>query len=449
MRLGLLAALIVAVVAPTAALAQRLPAGGGGATKAPPTTVSADARKAGMADAPALVQAAGLSCQVSDARLVGKVPADKKAGTLGSSLYEVACGQNAMGFLVQTSATGAAPNAFSCLEANYPADPTKPAANPCILPGNLNPMASLTPLLAKAKVDCTPDKVRGIGQTKTNVLLEMACPEGKGYIVTASAPLDVNKDATATNCLAYDAADGNVKCILNPPATRMAVIDKYAQLANNGCAVKDRRFVGLFTDGTEGYEVSCNDGKGYIYKVAAGAVKETLDCAKVPGGTCTLTDTRAATAEQAGLYTRLAKNAGSSCQVSRYAVFPAKGDKEVVELVCGDGAGAIGLFPASGKGTVLDCGHALIAGYKCTLGKADYSGLTADLRKLDKKECTVSSTGQPLKAPDGSIRLEVACSDGLPGYMIQFTDPQTPKEAVACTFAGNCVLPTNKPKAKG
>jgi hypothetical protein len=443
MGLGLLAALIVAVMAP-AAMAQRLPASGG--TKAPPASVTADARKAGMADAPALVQAAGVSCQVSDARLIGKIAPDKKAGTLGSSLYEVACGQG-MGYLLQTSATGAAPSTFSCLEANYPADPTKPPVNPCILPGNADPKTSLAPLMAKAKVPCAPDKVRGIGQTKSNTLIEVACPSGVGYIVIASVPLDVNKDATSTNCLGYDAADGNVKCILNPPAARLAVVDHYNELSKTGCAVKDRRFVGLFTDGTEGYEVSCNDGKGYIYKVnAQGAVASTLDCAKVPGGTCTLTDTRAATAEQAGLYTKLAKNAGSNCAVTRYAVFPAAGDKEVVELVCGDGAGAIGIFPATGKGTVLDCGHALVAGYKCTLGKADYAGLTADLRKLDKKECTVSSTGQPLKAADGSIRLEVACSDGLPGYMITFADPSTPKEAIACSFAGNCVLPTNKKK---
>lgn len=437
MRLGLLAALIVAVMAPAAAMAAP-------AAKAP--TVDAGLRKQGMADAPALVQAAGANCQVSDARFIGKSPPDKKTGSLGSSLYEVACSQG-MGFLVQTSAAGGAPSLFSCLEANYPADPTKPAANPCILPANLDPVASLTPLLAKAKINCTPEKARGIGQTKTSTLIEVSCPGGAGYILIASAPLDLTKDATSTNCLAYDAADGNVKCILNTPAARTAVIDKFAQAANNGCAVKDRRFVGVFTDGTEGYEVSCNDGKGYIYKVnAKGAVAETLDCAKVPGGTCTLTDTRAATAEQAGLYSKLAKSAGSNCSVTRYAVFPQQGDREVVELVCSDGAGAIGLFPATGKGTVLDCGHALLAGYKCTLGKTDFAGLTADLRKFDKKECTVSGVGTPLKSADGTMRLEVACTDGLPGYMLQFTDPQTPKDAVACSIAGNCVLPTNKIK---
>jgi hypothetical protein len=445
MRLGLLAALIVAVMAPATAMAQRLPAASGvSGSKAPAAAVSAESRKTGMAEAPALVQTAGLTCQVSDARLVGKAPPDKKTGSLGSSLYEVACGAGNMGYLLQTTATGAA--VFSCLEANYPADPTKPPVNPCILPANLDPMASLPPMLAKAKIPCVPDKVRGIGQTKTNTLIEASCPGGAGYIITASAPLDVNKDATSANCLAYDAAEGNVKCVLNPVAARVAAEDHYNELAKTGCVVKDRRFVGIFTDGTEGYEFSCTDGKGYIYKVdAKGAIAATLDCAKVSSGTCTLTDTRAATAEQAGLYSRLAKNAGSSCAVSRYAVFPAQGDKEVVELVCSSGAGAIGIFPATGKGTVLECGHALIAGYKCTLGKADYADLTGDLRKFDKKECTVSSTGQPLKAPDGSIHLEVACSDGLPGYMIQYTDPQTAKEVVGCAFA-TCVLPTNKKK---
>jgi hypothetical protein len=443
MRLGLLAVLLAVVMAP-AAFAQRLPNGG-----APPKSaaVSSDLRKQGMADTPALVTAANLNCQVSDARLIGKVAPDKKTGSLGSSLYEVACGPGAMGFLIQTSGTGGAPSAFSCLEANNPADPATKPANPCVLPGNTDPLTSIAPLLTKAKVPCAPDKVRGIGQTKTSTLIEVSCPGGSGYIVTASAPLDLSKDATAVNCLAYDAAEGNVKCILNPPAARLAVVDHYAQLANNGCTVKDKRFVGLFKDNTEGYEVSCADGKGYIYKVdSKGAVVETLDCAKIGGGTCTLTDTRAATAEQAGLYTKLAKEAGSSCTVTRYAVFPQQGAREVVELVCGDGNGAIGMFPATGKGQVLDCGHALVAGYKCTLGKVDYSGLTADLRKFDKKECTVSSTGQPLKAPDGTIRLEVACSDGLPGYMIQFSDPSTAKEAVACSFAGNCILPTNKKK---
>jgi hypothetical protein len=445
LRLGLLAALIVAVLAPATAMAQRLPTSGGGA-KIVPSTISAQSRKDGMKDAPAIIQAAGVNCALSDARLAGTVAADKKTGSLGGKVYEVACGEGSIGFIAMANVTGA-PTLLSCVLNNYPADMPAVAPNPCILPTNLDLRPALLALAKKAKVPCDPDRIRGIGANATNTFYEVSCPDGAGYVVIgASSPLDVAKGVTMANCLAYDATETALKCKLNDPAKRLAAADRFAGMANK-CVPKDRRYIGLLTDGTEGYEFACSDGKGYIYKInAAGAVATTLDCSKVASGSCTLTDTRAATAEQASLYTKLAKNAGSSCVVSKYAIFPVSGDKEVVELVCGDGNGAIGMFPATGKGTVLDCGHALVAGYKCSLGKADYAGLTADLRKFDKKECTVSSVGQPLKAPDGSIRLEVACSDGLPGYMIQFTDPQSPKEATACSFAGNCVLPTNKKK---
>jgi hypothetical protein len=436
--LGLIAALMVALMAPAAAMA----------APAKPTapTVRPEDRKEGMKDAPGIVSTANLPCQVSDARLAGKAPPDKKTGALGASVYEVACGAGSIGFLIQVNPTGA-PAVFSCLVANYPPDnPDKPT-NPCILPDNVDLKPAVTKITTTAKAPCEPDRIRGIGQTSANTVFEIACANGSGYIIMASAPLDVTKPATALNCLAYDASESNIKCTLGTPAARLAVADKFAPAAQPGCVVKDRRFIGVLTDGTEGYEFACNDGKGFVAKInSTGGIASVLDCAKLNGGGCTLTDTRSALAEQAGLYTKLAGNAGSSCKVEKYAVFPAKDQTEVVELVCTGGAGAIGLFPATGKGKVLDCGHALVAGYKCTLGKADYSPLTADLNKFDKKECQVSAVGQPLKAPDGTIRLEVACSDGLPGYMINFSDPSTPKEVVGCAFAGNCVLPTNKKK---
>ncbi len=437
-RLGLLAALMVALAAPGAALAAAAPA-----PKAP--TVDKGQREAGMKEAPAVVQAAGLTCQVSDARKAGSTPPDKKTGSPGGSVYEVACGQGSIGYLIQTSGTNP-PVIFSCVLANYPAD-QKPPTSPCILPTNLDLMPAIVTLAQKANAPCTPDRVRGIGQTATQSVVEVSCPSGAGYIIMASAPLDVSKGGTAQNCLGYDTATTNIKCELNPAATRVALEDKLAAAANVGCTVKDRRYIGLLTDGTEGYEFSCQDGKGYVVKAnTQGQIASTIDCSKLAGGGCQLTDTRAAQAEQAGLYTKLAKNAGSSCSVERYAVFPAKGDQEIVELVCQGGNGAIGMFPATGKGQVLDCGHALLAGYKCTLGKADYSALTDDLKKFDKKDCQVSQVGQPLKGADGSMRLEVACADGLPGYMITYTGPSAPKEAVGCGFAGNCTLPTNKKK---
>jgi hypothetical protein len=432
MRLGLLAALIVAVMAPAMAHAAAAP------------SVSSEARKQGMADAPALVSAAGMSCQVSDARLAGKTAPDKKTGSLGATVYEVACGPNSLGFLIQTNGTNA-PQVFSCIGSNYPADMSKPTS-PCILPANVDLLPAIDALAAKSNAPCAPNKVRAIGQTSANTLFEVACADGHDFVMSGSVPLDASKPATIVNCLQTETS-ASAKCLFTDAAARVAAEDSLAKLSDATCVVKDRRYIGPLADGTDGYEFACQSGKGFISKITSkGTLSETLDCAKLAGGGCTLTDTRAATAEQAGLYTKLAKNAGSNCTVSKYAVFPAQGDKETVELVCTDGNGAIGIFPASGKGVVLDCGHALIAGFKCTLGKVDFTGLTNDLKKFDKKECTVSSTGQPLKAPDGTIRLEVACSDGLPGYMIQFTDAQTPKDVTACSFAGNCVLPTNKKK---
>jgi hypothetical protein len=407
--------------------------------------VSEAQRKQGMSEAPAAAQAAGLSCQVSDARFIGKAN-DPKTKT-ETSYYEVACGQN-MGYIIQAAKGGPA-SAFSCIEvAPTPGQPAKEGALSCVLPGNSDPKAQLAPLLAKAGVACTPTAARGIGQTKDNTFLEVACQGGTGYVLIASSPLDTSKSAEAQNCLNFDDQGGNVKCTLTDKATRLAAADRFAAQANNGCVVKDRRFVGSSKDGSDFFETSCQDGKGYIYKVSKGQLAQTWGCGQAQGilGGCTLTDARQATAEQAALYTKLAHNAGSACDVDHYAEFPMRGNEEVVELACKDGKGAVGIFPASGKGQVMDCGHALAAGYKCGLTKdTGYASLTADLKKFGKNSCSVSNARVSGKTPKGTVMVEVACADGLKGYMLEYnTAPAVSAVgATACAFAGGCQLPGN------
>ncbi|RAK54210.1 hypothetical protein DJ017_06580 [Phenylobacterium soli] len=434
--MGLAAALLVAALAPIAVMS---------APKGAPAVSDAQ-RKQGMAETPALVQAAGLPCQVSDARFVGKSPGDKKKGTPDQSYYEVACAPGTMGYILQASAGGPT-TVFSCIEANTSPDPSKPPSLPCVLPGNSDPKAVLGPLLSKAGAQCTPTATRGIGQTKTQTFIEVACQEGAGYVAIASAPFDASKGLEAQNCLNFDDGAGNIKCALSDKTARLKIVDSLATAANNGCVVKDRRFVATAKDGADYYEASCQDGKGYIYKANGAKLAQATDCGHAQGffGGCTLTDARQAETEQAALYTKLAKNSGSNCQVTRYALFPARPDnKEAVELVCADGNSAIGIFPATGKGDVLDCGHALVAGYKCSLGKADYSALTADLRKFEKS-CTVSNARPAAKTQKGTILVEVACSDGLPGYMIEYSAaPVNALGATGCRFAGGCQLPGNK-----
>src|SRR6185369_556842 len=156
--LGLAAALLVAVLAPVAVMS---------APKAAAPAVSDAQRKQGMAEAPPLVTAAALPCQVSDARFVGKAPEDKKKGTPAQSYYEVACATGSMGYIIQAT-VGATPTAFTCVEANTPPEAGKPPALPCILPGNADPKAALAAALAKQSIQCTPEQARGIGQSKTS-----------------------------------------------------------------------------------------------------------------------------------------------------------------------------------------------------------------------------------------------------------------------------------------
>lgn len=431
--IGLAAALAALVLVPAAAVSQ-------GKKDA---DIPAAARKSGMAEAPAIVQAAGLGCNVSDARKIGE---DKKTKT---SYYEVACGAGNMGFVLQAPA-GAAPTVFTCVEANTPPAPDQKPAAPCMLPGNSDPKAALAPLMQKAGVQCLPENTRGIGQTKTNTYLEVACQGGVGYIVSASAPFDASKPVQAQSCLLYDDAETNIKCTLTDKASRLAVIDRYASEAKNGCVVKDRRFVGAAKDNSQFFEASCQDGKGYIFKVdTSGKLAETYDCAKASHllGGCTLTDARQAQTDQAALYTKLAKGAGSNCEVERYALFPPRPGEEVVELVCKDGKGGIGMFKPGGAGSqVLDCGRAPVAGYKCSLTKdTGYANLTDDLKKYNFKSCEVSNSRVIGKSEKGTTFVEVACADGLKGYMIEYNTAPTVTAigATGCAFTGGCKLPGN------
>lgn len=433
--IGLVAALVLAIMAPAGvSLAQKKAAG-----------QAEKERAQGMAEAPPLAQSLGIACSIVDARFMGK--AENKKEKTSTSYYEIDCDKG-VGFVIQ-AATNQKPVAFSCIEANTPAEAGKPAALPCTLAGNANPEAELTAPLAKANIQCTPEKVRGIGQSATSSYIEVLCQGGAGYIVVASTPLDLNKPVTAQNCLSYDEGDGNIKCALADKASRIAIVDRYVAESKNGCQVKDRRFIGTSTEGSNYFEASCQDGKGYIYKVdSKGALNQTYECAKAQGilGGCTLTDAREAETAQAGLYTRLAKAAGFNCDVSKYAIFPAAAGKDAVELVCADGNGGVGVFETGGKGAVYDCGRALVAGYRCGLNKpeAGYAALTQDLRKFDQKTCTVSASRLAAKTTKGTILVEVACSDGFKGYMIEYnTSPVAAVGATGCAFAGGCKLPGN------
>ncbi|MDX5331759.1 MAG: hypothetical protein LPK04_11250, partial [Caulobacteraceae bacterium] len=92
-----------------------------------------------------------------------------------------------------------------------------------------------------------------------------------------------------------------------------------------------------------------------------------------------------------------------------------------------------------------------IAGYRCGLNDqaTTYPILTADLKKMGRDSCEVSAQRMVGKTADGSAYIEVACADGLAGYMLQYKqNPIAVTEALGCAFAkgiaGGCQLPGNK-----
>jgi hypothetical protein len=312
-------------------------------------------------------------------------------------------------------------------------------------------MADLAPLLTKAGVACTPDAARGIGQTPKNTFLEVSCQGGSGYVLQVDAPANPDGTAVANDCLTFDATAGNIKCTLHDAAYRLAVVDRYAAAANNGCVVKDRRYIGMSQGGSSYYEASCQDGKGYIYKVEKGQVSQTTSCEKAMAllGGCTLTDAKEAQTAQAGLYSNLSKKAGFDCQVSKYAPFPAPAGKDVVEMACANRPdGAVGIFTAKAETTqVVDCARAPIVGYRCSFSKPEASlkAVTSDLKKMGKTECEVSAVRVLGKTATGTTYLETACADGLKGYILEYkSEPLTPINAVGCAFSRDCALPGNK-----
>jgi hypothetical protein len=444
--LGLAIALIVSTFSAGMATA---------ADKAP--DVPKELRAKGMAAAPALITSAGADCKLADARFVGdSVDAKTKAK---SSLYEVACtGGEGLLILEGGGAAGSPPSTFTCMEAATPGPDGKPRGTQCILPGNLDPKSGLGAYIAKAGVVCTPDRVRALGHSATNVYFELACHEGGGgYILQTSSPPSADKAASASPCIMFDPSS-NEHCELTDRGAQLAVVDALVAKSGKPCAVKDRSFVGATQAGTMLFEVACQDGKGYMLEEKSdGSLNAAVPCTEADSfaGGCKLTDSRQAKTEQSALYTSLAKKAGFDCNVSGYAPFAVNlNGKEVVELACSNRAdGAVGVFPASASQTaeIYDCAHSELKSFRCSLNKpaAGFPKLTADLQAVGKSSCTVSEARTIGVSAEQQGYIEVGCSDGLPGFVIQYTmSPITPKTAILCAEAsginGGCTLPHNK-----
>jgi len=420
-----------------------------------PPEITADARNEGKKAVPALIAAANLPCQMSDARRIGGTT-DTKTGK-PVTYYEVACA-GAMGYVLVDHGAGVAPSWANCPDqAKVDATTGKANAAACYLPGNLDNKALLAPYVAASKVNCQISDARGIGHGESASYFEVACANDRGYIVKTSAPPRLDQPVQLITCLAFSDPSSPVSCKLSTPAAQLAAVDALAAQSGKNCQVKDRRYLVTAQDMSNYYEVACTDGKGWVLQESAdGKLAQVIGCDAAGGiaGGCTLTNAREAETQQAGLYTKLARGAGFACDVQKYSPFNVDvPGHEVVELACSNRTdGAVAIFPANSaeKANIYDCAHSELVGYRCSFTGADAAlpHLTDDLKSLGKTSCVVSGEKIVGTTAEHVGYIEVACADGNPGYMIAYDLPaMSPKEALACTMAkeiaGGCTMPAN------
>jgi hypothetical protein len=227
--------------------------------------ITDSSRKAGMAKAPDLVKAAGITCTVTDAR---KVPVRLVSGDLSKSAfnsgsnagsanggtaasagkgpsggdwsgfvqvagsgatpdqYEVACVEG-LGYLINNLA-GKTPSVRLCLDAMNAGVAGSGRAGagrtmePCLLPGNSADAerSAVTSYIAKtdASASCELDRLRVIGHSAKATYIEVSCRSGSGsgYILSGSYPLRPDQPVQAINCAALP-ADSAIKCQLRDP----------------------------------------------------------------------------------------------------------------------------------------------------------------------------------------------------------------------------------------
>ena len=243
------------------------------------------------AAAQAVLTAAGVACQVSEATLLG--------GTAEQhSTYVAVCAEGP-GYLAVSSTP---PQTFNCLELAGQAetsrlrDPTADVGQQCTLPVNLDPVPVLSAYARAASIDCTVDQGAAIGKsTAGNIIFEIGCADRDGYWLEKA-----EGSWKATPC--WDLALEQEACRYSTAAeTQGAWNTILAGTDAADCDVQQARRVGRDAQGLTVYEVKCGAGNGFFARVGttftAQRVHNCIEAATIAGG-CTLTAAAQATSEQ-------------------------------------------------------------------------------------------------------------------------------------------------------
>lgn len=251
---------------------------GGARNRTPRVPSPAELREGAQTQA----TAAGLSCQVTDAVLLGK-------NGDGNSAYEAACAEGP-GYILVSSTP---PQATNCIElagvmrTARELDPTAAVGIECKLPRNAAALPFIATYATAAGVPCEIDDAIAIGKAANGTLIfEVGCAGQEGYRINQAAG-----PWTREGCIEVLSTPGGA-CRFTTPAEQAATVKTWlAGSAAAACDVQQVRYMGRNANGAF-YEAKCGDAGGYIARVNTEmAVQEVYPCADAAriGGGCKLT----------------------------------------------------------------------------------------------------------------------------------------------------------------
>ncbi len=463
-RIGLALAAVALASAPVAAHAQRAAASGspgatsdakGGAPKLSDKDLAANKAR-GLKEAPAVLAASGVACEIADANYMGQGDEkDANGKSLGKlTAYEVAC-KTGPGYVLVSRPSNPKPQVINCIIAAQ-------GQTKCALPQNTDFKASLAPYVKQAGRQCTISDLRYVGSSTTAAqdFYEIACaPPQTGFILGASS---TGAAPVVNDCLLV--LGTKQECQLTPKAQIVQSFAPAVAKSGKPCQISDVRSMGRSKDGQQDFtEIACGSAAGFVLVTdSAGAFKSVLDCAKAQGvgEGCKLTDVTTAATAEAATYTKLAAKAGFPCNVKQYRFIGMdKDNHEVVELACNDRPdGALAVFSETGAGSqIFDCVRApAIGDTTCKLTQASvvFPKYAAALAAKGRATCKVSNAVFLGRTTNGQEFVETACADGAPGWVMGFkSGATTADELLTCKQATNsglpCKLPSNLAGNKG
>lgn len=426
---------------------------------------AAGQKEQGMANAPAVLQRAGVACNVSDALYTGEGTKQIDGKPVKVQTYEVAC-SGGLGYLLEDRGTTS--SAYDCIVAKAAADAAPaPAADPkgkaapaarapvCSLPGNADLNAMFQPVMQQANAPCTVSNVAYLGSSPSTRIAryEVGCAQGMGYLVDRPETTAATEPLKAIDCLAAETSGYDCKLTAKPQ--RVAYVAALAQTSGRQCAVSDARAMGRSSSGATFYEVACGSAQGYVLEAANGRVTRAIDCLEAAGigGGCKLSSTQAALEAKEGQYLQILRANRVNCQGDQFRLIGKDTAKkrDVVEFVCTDRpVGLVAFIPQAtgGEVTAFDCIESEGRAIKCQL--TDRKKIMAALSTaLAAENCPVTNYAVlGASATDGEV-LEVSCT-GRSGMIVDLpTNRGKPSKVLTCAQSAarngdKCTLPENQ-----